>query len=154
MRSGGGLLAGSVIVPADNRTGRGRRIGDFDCLLCRRVYGEVLTFEFSHSPDLVRIEKRCIPNIVTEVPHLNLNLTFERSGYDDFLVCHMGLNSNSGGRRSALGKVSVFQVSRSPSASESWPGPASALGRSSSRVPCFLYVPLTDSSSAWLGGNT
>jgi len=29
MRSGGGLLAGGVIVPAGNRTGGGRRIRDF-----------------------------------------------------------------------------------------------------------------------------
>jgi len=80
MCSGGSLLAGAVIVPADNRTGGGRCIGDFYCLFCRSVYGEVSAFEFSHSPDLVRIEKRCMPNIIAEVPHLNLNLTFKRSG--------------------------------------------------------------------------
>ena len=92
MRSGDTLLAGGVIVPADNRTGGGRRIGDFYCLFCRSVYGEVLAFEFSHSPDLVRVKKRCIPNIVIQVLHLNLNLTFKRSGYDNFLVCHIGLH--------------------------------------------------------------
>ena len=75
--------------------GGGRRIGDFYRFFGRSVYGEVLTFEFSDSPDLVRIEKRCIPNIITEVAHPNLNLTFKRGGYDDFLVCHMGPHFSS-----------------------------------------------------------
>jgi hypothetical protein len=44
------------------------------------AYGEVLAFEFSHPADLVRVKKRCIPNIIAEVPHLNLNLTFKWSG--------------------------------------------------------------------------
>lgn len=95
MRNSDGLLAGGVIVAADDRTDSWRRIGDFCCFFLRSVYSEVLTFEVSHSPDLVRIEKRCIPNIVTEVPHPNLNLTFERCGYDNFLICHMGPHFSS-----------------------------------------------------------
>jgi len=99
MRTGDRFLAGGVIVPADDRTGGGRRIGDLYCLFCRSVYGEVLTFEFSHSADLVRVKERCIPNIITEVLHLNLNLTFKRSGYDNFLECHMGPHFSSVVRR-------------------------------------------------------
>jgi hypothetical protein len=95
MRSGDRLLAGGVIVSADNRTGGGRRIGDFYCLFSRSVYGEILTLEFSHSVDLVSVKKRCIPNIITQVLHLNLNPTLKRSGYYNFLVCHMGLHFSS-----------------------------------------------------------
>jgi len=94
MRSGGGLLAGGVIVPAGNRTGGGRRIRDFYRLFCRSVDGEFLTFEFSDSADLVHVRKRRIPNIITQVLHLNLNLTFKRSGYNNFFVCHAGLHSS------------------------------------------------------------
>jgi hypothetical protein len=36
------------------------------------------------------LKKRCIPNIITHVLHLNLNLTIKRSGYDNFLICHIG----------------------------------------------------------------
>ena len=95
MRSGDRLLADGVIVPAHNRTGGGRCIGDFYCLFCRGLYGEVLAFEFSHSADLVRIKERCIPNIITQVLHSNLNLPLKRSGYDNFLGCHIGLHSSS-----------------------------------------------------------
>ena len=95
MRNSDGLLAGGVIVPTDNRTGSGRRIGYLCCFFFRSVYGEALTFEFSHSPDLVRIEKRCIPNVVTEVRHPDLNLTFKGCGYDDFLAYHMGQHFSS-----------------------------------------------------------
>ena len=95
MCSGDSLLAGGVIVPAHKRTGGGRRISDFYCLFCRGVYGEVLAFEFSDSVDLVRIKERCIPNIITQVLHSNLNLALKGSGYDGFLVCHMGLHSSS-----------------------------------------------------------
>ena len=95
MRTGDRFLTGGVIVPADNGTGGGRRIGNFFCLFSRSVYGEILTLEFSHSVDLVSVKERCIPNIITQVLHLNLNLTLKRSGYYNFLVCHMGLHFSS-----------------------------------------------------------
>ena len=95
MRSGGRLLAGRVVVPADDRTGGRRCIGDFYCFFCRNAYREFLTFELSYSADLVRVRKRCIPHIIAEVLHLNLNLTLERSGYDNFLVYHMGPHFSS-----------------------------------------------------------
>ena len=41
MRNSDGLLAGGVIVAADDRTGSGQRIGDFCCFF-RSVYSEVL----------------------------------------------------------------------------------------------------------------
>ena len=63
MRSGDRLLASGLIVLADNQSSGGRRIGDFYCLFCRSIYGEVFTFKFSHSADLVRVKKRGIPNI-------------------------------------------------------------------------------------------
>jgi hypothetical protein len=38
-----------------------------------------------HSVDLVRINKRCVPNIITEVFHPNRSLVLKRSGYHEFL---------------------------------------------------------------------
>jgi hypothetical protein len=79
MGSCGGSLAGGVIVRANDRTGRRRRISDFYCFLCGCVYREVLTFIFSDSADLIRLRKRCVPNIIPEVLHPNLDPTFKRS---------------------------------------------------------------------------
>jgi|HubBroStandDraft_2_1064218.scaffolds.fasta_scaffold03351_4 hypothetical protein len=37
----------------------------------------------NHSADLIRIRKRCVPNIIPEVLHPNLDPTFKRSDWDN-----------------------------------------------------------------------
>ena len=74
-----------VIVHANDQTGRQWRIGDFYRFLGCCLDSVVPTPEFSDPTGLPHVNKRCVPYIVPEVLHSNLNLMIKRSGYGDFL---------------------------------------------------------------------
>ena len=61
-------------------------IGDFYRFLGCCVYDVAPTLKFSDPMGPPQVNKRCVPYIVPEVFHPNLNLTVERSDYGDFLV--------------------------------------------------------------------
>ena len=60
-------------------------IGDFYRFLGCCLDSVVPTPEFSDPTGLPHVNKRCVPYIVPEVLHSNLNLMIKRSGYGDFL---------------------------------------------------------------------
>jgi hypothetical protein len=71
---------------ANDRTGRGWCIGDIYRFLGCCSYCVLPTLKFSDPMGLPHVGKRCVPYIVPEVFHANLNLVVKRSGYGDFLA--------------------------------------------------------------------
>jgi hypothetical protein len=80
-----GSLVFGLIVQANDLTGRRWHIGDFYRFLGCCLDSVVPSLEFSDPTGLPRVNKRCVPHIVPEVLHPNLNLMTKRSGYGDFL---------------------------------------------------------------------
>jgi hypothetical protein len=80
------LLGSEFSRTQNDRTGRGWRIGDFYRFFGCCLYCVLPALKFSNPMGLPHVNERCVPHIVPEVFHANLNLMIKRGGYSDFLT--------------------------------------------------------------------